>query len=101
MGGVEDHLHLLFQLSRTLTVAQVVEKTKTSTSKWMKERWSVSEFAWQAGYGAFSVSPSDLASTVNYIRNQEAHHAKFSFQDEYRELLRLAGVAWDEQYVWD
>lgn len=101
VGGVEDHVHLLFQQSRTITIAQVVQEVKTSSSKWMKDRWSLPGFAWQAGYGAFSVSPGDVEAAVAYIRNQEQHHRKLSFQDEYRELLRLAGVPCDERYMWD
>jgi putative transposase len=99
VGGVKDHVHLLFPLSRSLTTAQVVEKVKTSSSKWMKTHRP--DFAWQAGYGAFSVGQKEIEATVRYIQNQEVHHRKMTFQEEYRELLSLAGIAWDEQYVWD
>jgi putative transposase len=99
IGGVEDHVHVLLNLSRTMTVAQVVEKAKTSTSKWAKTH--VPDFAWQAGYGAFSVSAGDVNRVTEYIRSQEAHHQKFSFQEEYRNLLLELGVDFDERFLWD
>jgi len=99
IGGVEDHVHVLLQLSRKMSIAEVVEKVKTSSSKWAKPKDP--EFAWQAGYGAFSVSPFQSDGVIGYIQDQEAHHRGLSFQDEYRELLRLAGMALDERYAWD
>jgi putative transposase len=100
IGGVEDHVHLLVRLPRTLTLVQVVEKTKTSTSKWLKTR-GLPEFAWQAGYGAFSIGASDAERTINYIQTQEQHHRTVSFQEELRTLMREAGIEVDERYVWD
>jgi len=99
IGGIEDHVHILFNLSPTLTVAQVVEKVKTSSSKWMRAKSP--DFSWQAGYGAFSVSSTNSDAVVRYIRGQAEHHRRTTFQDEYRELLKLAGVPFDERYVWD
>ena len=102
VGGVEDHVHLFFGLSRTRTIADVVETVKTSSSKWMKTKGTdLSDFHWQSGYGAFSVSQSDADSVVNYIRNQAQHHQKMTFQEEYRRLLERYQVAFDEKYVWD
>jgi len=100
IGGVEDHVHILFRLSRTITLAQIVEKTKTSTSKWLKTK-GCPDFAWQAGYGAFSVSQSQASSVVAYIQGQEDHHRVLSFQDELRALFTEAGIDYDERYVWD
>jgi REP element-mobilizing transposase RayT len=101
-GGVEDHVHLLFGLSRTLTVAQVVENVKTSSSKWIKKQdASLSHFYWQAGYGAFSVSQSNAAAVVHYIQNQAEHHRRESFQDEFRKFLRRHQITYDEKHVWD
>lgn len=100
VGGVEDHVHLLFGLSRTLAVAEVVEKAKTGSSKWLKTK-GPSDFAWQAGYGAFSVGAAEVEGIVAYVRGQEAHHAKTTFQDEYRALLLEAGIEFDERYMWD
>ena len=102
VGGVEDHVHLLFGLSRTRSIAEVVETLKTSSSKWIKTK-DVRQvgFHWQSGYGAFSVSQSDADTVVAYIRNQAQHHQKMTFQDEYRRLLVRYQVAFDERYVWD
>jgi putative transposase len=102
VGGMEDHVHLFFGLSRTRTIADVVETVKTSSSKWIKTKGvGLAEFHWQLGYGAFSVSQSDADAAVAYIRNQAQHHQKWTFQDEYRRLLERYQVAFDEQYVWD
>jgi putative transposase len=102
VGGVEDHVHLLFGLSRTRTVAEVVESVKTSSSKWLKTKAEdLAQFHWQSGYGAFSVSQSDADAEVAYIQNQAKHHLKMTFQDEYRRLLKRYRVDFDERYVWD
>ena len=102
VGGVEDHVHLFFGLSRTRTIADVVETVKTSSSKWIKTKGAAfADFHWQSGYGAFSVSQSDADAVVSYIRNQAQHHQKMTFQDEYRRLLERYQVAFDEKYVWD
>ena len=102
VGGVSDHVHLLFGLSRTRTQAQVVENVKTSSSKWLKTKGTdLAHFHWQAGYGAFSVTPSEANGVIEYIDRQEDHHRNTPFQDEYRRLLLTDGVEWDERYVWD
>ena len=102
VGGVEDHVHLFFGLSRTRTIADVVETVKTSSSKWIKTKGvAFADFHWQSGYGAFSVSQSDADAVVTYVRNQAQHHQKMTFQDEYRRLLERYQVAFDEKYVWD
>ena len=100
VGGTEDHVHLLYSLSRTLSLANVTEKVKTSTSRWMKPR-AVATFSWQTGYGAFSVGEAELRSVVRYIERQEAHHARWSFQDEMRDFFRRHQLPYDERYVWD
>ena len=102
VGGVEDHVHLLFGLSRTRTVAQVVENVKTSSSKWIKAKGTAfAKFYWQAGYGGFSVSQSNVGAVVQYIQNQAEHHRKVTFQEEYRKFLKRYQIAYDENYVWD
>ena len=102
VGGVLDHVHLAITLSRTVTVASLVETVKTSSSKWLKTQLpTMSRFAWQRGYGAFSVGPSDRDALCSYIDNQEEHHRTRSFQDEYRTFLMKYGVTYDERYVWD
>ena len=102
IGGHIDHVHLLVGLSRTITIAQLVEQVKTETSKWAKSAArGTSSFQWQSGYGAFSVSHS-LADVVDqYIRNQAEHHATMSFQEEYRRMCEKHGIEVDERYVWD
>jgi putative transposase len=102
VGGVADHVHLFFGLSRKRTIAEIVEKLKTSSSKWIKGKDpGLADFHWQSGYGAFSVSQSDADAVVTYIQKQALHHRKMTFQEEYRRLLERYGVAFDERYVWD
>ena len=102
VGGVTDHVHLLFGLSRTRAIAGVVENVKTSSSKWIKTRDpALGHFHWQAGYAAFSVSQSAVEAVRDYVRRQPEHHAEQSFQDEFRDWLRRYELEWDERYVWD
>lgn len=102
VGGVADHVHLAVRLSRTVTIAKLIEQLKTSSSKWLKSQSPVlAEFAWQRGYGAFSVGPSDLDALRHYIDTQEEHHQTRTFQQEYRAFLMKYGIEFDEKYVWD
>jgi REP element-mobilizing transposase RayT len=100
VGGVADHVHLAVRLHSTKSLAKLIEELKTSSSKWMKVQ-GVPTFAWQRGYGAFSVGPADEASLVRYIDHQEEHHRKQSFQDELRAFLTKYKIVFDEKYVWD
>ena len=99
-GGVEDHVHLLFVLSKTLALSDVVKDVKKGSSVWAKEHVHP-DFYWQTGYGAFSVSRSNEEQVTAYIVGQEGHHKKRTFQDEFRAFLRKHGIEWDERYVWD
>lgn len=100
VSGVTDHVHLAVQLSRTITIAALVEELKTTSSKWIKIQVpELAAFAWQRGYGVFSVGPGDLGELVAYIDNQVEHHKKRSFQEEYRMFLKKYGVEYDERYV--
>jgi REP element-mobilizing transposase RayT len=102
LGGVEDHVHVLCRLGKTLDVATLVRELKRDSSKWIKDAdHRLADFAWQAGYGAFSVSPSHVDALIAYIANQEQHHRKESFQDEFRRICAKYDVPIDEQYVWD
>ncbi len=102
VGGVADHVHLAVRLSRTITMAQLIEELKTSSSKWLKTQSpTLASFAWQRGYGAFSVGPSDLHALLHYIDTQEEHHKTRTFQDEYRAFLTKYSIEYDERYVWD
>ncbi len=100
VGGALDHVHLAIRLSRTASVAKLVEETKTNSSKWLKTQ-SLQNFAWQNGYGCFSVGPADLDSLLHYIDCQEEHHKRFDFQEELLALLGKYRVEYDERYVWD
>lgn len=102
VGGVADHVHLAIRLSRTVTIAGLVEELKTSSSKWLEtQATELRSFSWQRGYGAFSVGPTDLNSLCAYIDKQQEHHKRRTFQDEFRALLQKCGVEYNETYVWD
>jgi REP-associated tyrosine transposase len=102
VGGVADHVHMLFQLARTITIADAIDKIKSTSSLWISEKHIVAaKFQWQSGYGAFSVSQSNVEAVRTYIRNQAEHHKHQSFQDEIREWLRRYEIEFDERYVWD
>lgn len=101
-GGMPDHVHLLVSLSRELSIAETVRIIKSNSSKWIHETFPERQrFAWQAGYGAFSVSYSNLADVKSYIGRQADHHRQRTFQEELREFLRRHEIEWDERYVWD
>jgi putative transposase len=97
VGGTHDHVHILLDLPPTLALAKAVLLLKANSSKWAGER--VKGFSWQEGYGAFSVSSSGLDQVIRYIRNQEAHHRRRTFEEEFREILRRHGVQYDPKYV--
>jgi REP element-mobilizing transposase RayT len=102
INSVEDHAHLLFDLARTISISQAVEDVKKSSSKWIKTQGQeFAGFAWQAGYGAFAVSESNVETVRAYIANQREHHWTKTFQEEYRAFLERHNVAFDERYVWD
>jgi putative transposase len=102
IGGVEDHVHVLFSLSKNHALKKIVEEVKTGSSKWMKiDGPRIPDFYWQGGYATFSVSQSNVEAVKRYIEKQEQHHHKMTFQDELRELLQRHGVEFDERYVWD
>jgi putative transposase len=97
VGGMEDHLHLLFRLPPTISLADAVTLIKSNSSKWIRERGR--NFAWQEGYGAFSVSSSNVSSVIKYIDTQEAHHRKINFEDEFISLLKKHNIPYDPKYV--
>ncbi len=102
LGVASDHVHVLFCLSRKMALTNVIEEIKRSSSKWIKTQGSqFADMYWQAGYGAFSVSASRLDAVKRYILNQEEHHRRVSFQDEFRKFLKEYKVDYDERYVWD
>ncbi len=102
VGGIEDHGHLLFAHSRTATVADVVKEVKRGSSVWLKTKSSaLADFAWQNGYGVFSIGQSQVGDVRAYIAGQAEHHRKLSFQEEFRRLLQRYEIECDERYVWD
>ena len=99
VGGPGDHVHVLLSLKATHTLSEVTRQMKRGSSLWV--HWQgVAKFAWQEGYGAFTVSPSQLSKVQRYIEDQVEHHRKKTFEEEYVELLRLSGVEFDEKYLW-
>lgn len=102
VGGVEDHVHMALRLHRTVPVADLVEHVKSRSSYWLKQQGpGLEHFSWQKGYSAFSVYFREVDRLLWYIDNQEQHHRKQGFQDEYRGLLTEHGIEFDERYVWD
>ena len=99
IGGIDDHLHLLLGLKPTHRIDYLLRDIKAGSSGWLR-RENKSPFAWQEGYGAFSVSPDRVERVRNYVKNQEIHHGKQSFKDEYVTILDASGVPYDSEYLW-
>lgn len=99
VGGVEDHVHMLLSLPSTMAIAKAMQLVKAGSSKFVHETFQGRGFAWQQGYGAFSVSVSAIDATVEYIRRQEEHHRKASFHDEFLSFLKRHDIEYDERYV--
>ncbi len=97
VGGVEDHLHLLIGQKTNQCVADLVRELKKASTNWMKNKQS--NFSWQEGYGAFSVSPERIPKVRKYIENQVEHHRTKTFREEYLEMLRFAGISFDEDLL--
>ncbi len=95
-----DHIHILFVLPRTITIADLIAKVKASSSKWLKQK-GIARFSWQNGYGTFSVSASKVGVVREYIKNQKNHHKKITFKEEYLAFLKKYQVEYDERYLWD
>ena len=102
IGGTEDHIHALCRWGRSITMADWAKEMKRTSSIWVKKRVpELYDFAWQSGYGVFSVSVSNIESVKTYIKDQKEHHKKLTFQEEYRLLLQKHGIEWDERFVWE
>ena len=99
IGGMPDHVHALFRLPPTMTLVRAVTLIKSNSSKWMNERGM--RFAWQQGYGAFSVSSSNIATVIKYIDRQEIHHRRRSYADEFRSMLIKNKVQFDPEHFLD
>lgn len=101
IGGVENHLHLLISLPSTITIAKAIQQLKGSSSEWINETFRLQEkFYWQEGYGAFSVSASQLEKVKTYIKRQKEHHKKKTFKEEYLGFLKKYHVDYNEKYLW-
>jgi REP element-mobilizing transposase RayT len=102
IGGVDDHIHMLFRIPPTMTVSEALKRIKGGSSGWIKEQFpGLRNFGWQDGYAAFSVSKSQIGEVEDYIRNQREHHRVKTFQQEYREFLDKHEIDYDERYLWD
>ena len=102
IGGMEDHVHTLFSLSKNHALKKIIEEVKKGSSKWIKTQDpKLADFYWQNGYSAFSVSQSNVADVMRYVEHQEEHHRKMTFQDELRALFEKHEIVYDERYVWD
>lgn len=99
INSVPDHIHILFQLSKNFTLTSIVQDVKKDSSKWMKTQ-GISNFAWQSGYGAFSVSNTKLEVVKKYIRNQHEHHKKQSYKEEVEAFLTSNKMEYDKEYFW-
>lgn len=100
VGGFDDHVHLLYGLSRTQTISKSVEVVKAGSLVWLRSQ-GLENFYWQNGYGAFGISESNVPEVVRYIENQREHHKTISYQDELRQLLIEHKIEFDERYLWD
>jgi REP element-mobilizing transposase RayT len=101
IGGVSDHIHMVIKLKPVHALSEIMKKVKGNSSKWInKQNPLTTKFTWQEGFGAFSVSESQLSSVIRYIREQEKHHKQLSFQDEFIQILKLHRVEYDERYIW-
>ncbi len=102
IGGMPDHVHLLVRAPATLAIADLMRVLKTNASRWVHETWPQQrKFAWQTGYGAFSVSQSAADEVRAYIQRQAEHHQKMTFQEEFVAFLRRHGIEYDERYIWE
>ena len=101
-GGMFAHIHLYASMPSTISIADFVNAVKSNSSRWIHESFTrLRKFAWQEGYGAFSVSKSEEGKVVRYILNQENHHRKRTFKEELIELLDKHGIAYNRRYIWD
>jgi REP element-mobilizing transposase RayT len=99
INSMPDHIHIFIGMRPTQSISSLIQNIKTETSKWIKEQKLSSYFAWQEGYGAFSYSKSHVPGVIRYIQNQEEHHKKETFLEEYQKFLKVFEVEYDEQYI--
>ena len=101
IGGISDHVHMVIRLKPIYPLSEIMKKVKGSSSKWINEhKRLVDKFAWQEGYGAFTVSESQIPVVIHYLQEQEKHHRNFSFKEEFIKILKRHNVDFDERYLW-
>lgn len=102
INGVEDHIHLLLSLGRTITLSKLINEIKSNSSRWIRAKdRKLSEFSWQSGYGAFSVSRPQISGAVKYIEKQKEHHKTQTYKDELLTMLKMSRMQYDEKFLWD
>lgn len=100
INGMPDHIHILFGMRPTQSLSDLMKHVKQDSSKWINSKGFINgKFSWQSGYGAFSYSKSEVLNVINYIENQELHHKKLTFQEEYLQLLKEFNIEFDERYI--
>ena len=100
IGGTSDHIHLLLAIPAAISPSKAIQLIKIGSSKWIHEEFpDRSSFSWQTGYAAFSVSVGRLQQTIEYVNNQEQHHKKKTFEEEYLDFLKLSGIEFDKRFV--
>ena len=105
INGVNDHVHILCRLGKDLSIAELIQKLKSNSSRWLKTQNHIDpfleKFSWQKGYGSFSVSPSNLSKVEQYIAHQREHHKRYSYKEEYLKFLEKYDVEYNEKYLWE
>lgn len=101
INGTADHVHMLISLPPVVSISEALRFIKSNSSGWVHDKWPRRSFAWQLGFGAFSVSKSNASEVLKYIANQEAHHHRMTFKEEYVDFLRKHDIEYDERYIWD
>ena len=102
INGVEDHIHILLLLGRTISTSKLISEVKSSSSQWIKTKGNqYCDFAWQGGYGAFSVSRPNIEGAIKYLSSQKEHHKKVTYKGELLAMLQRAQISYDEKYLWD
>ena len=101
IGGTSDHIHILISLPSTVSAAKAIQLIKGGSSKWVSDNFpEIQQFAWQEGYGAFSIGVSGIDNTISYIQNQDEHHRTRTFQEEFLAFLKKHEIEYDKQYIW-
>jgi REP element-mobilizing transposase RayT len=100
VGGADDHVHVLLSLQASRTIATAMREIKSASSHWMHEACAVRDFAWQEGYGAFSIGRAQISATLSYIERQKEHHQRIDFRAEFIAFLKKHSIEFDPRYVW-